>query len=213
MLALDLDPMPGLSLSLGVDAGPEGLPAEFAGELPAVGWVIREGVRAAALVERYSVAAPDGVRLLTLGKAPLPWKPGSGAVFRHVVRTFDEPGWSIVGDLPAGVRQPAFGWTEFATMILIVVEPTAKSELTARRVAKIVARPPAKVGVVVSKWRPGDDGAAVAASLGLPLFGIVPYDDDVRGAEAAGSAPLDAVPAAAAVRAVERLLASLENER
>lgn len=213
VLALDLDSMPGLALSLGVQAGPEGLPEELAVELPEVGWVIREGIRAADLVDRYSVAAPDGVRLLTLGKAPGHLKAGSSAVFRHVVRTFDEPDWAIVGDLPAGVRQPAFGWTEFAKVIVIVVEPTAKSELTARRVAVIVARPPAKVGVVVSKWRPGDDAAAIADSVGLPLFGVVPYDDDVRGAEAAGRAPLDAVPEAAAVNAVERLLATLESER
>src|SRR4029078_9524015 len=112
------------------------------------------------LVHRYSVAAPDGVRLLTLGKMPGHMKPGSSAVFRHVVRTFDETGWSMVADLPAGVRQPSFGWADFADVVRVVVEPTAKSQLTARRLAGIVANPDARVVVVVSKWRPGDDADA-----------------------------------------------------
>jgi len=213
VLALDLDTMPGLALSLGAKAGPEGLPEELAEEKPGIGWVMREEIPALDLVNRYSFEAPDGVRLLTLGKAPGHMKPASSAVFRHVVRTFQEPDWSVVGDLPAGVRQPSFGWTEFAEVVVIVVEPTAKSELTARRVARLVAGSRAKVGVVVSKWRPGDDASAIAASLGLPLLGLVPYDDDVRQAEAAALAPLDAVPEAAAVKAVERLLVALDGQR
>lgn len=209
VLALDLDPMPGLALSLGADGGPESLPEELAEEKPDVGWVMRVETPARELVDRYAVEAPDGVRLLTLGKAPGAWKAGSSAAFRYVVRTFDDPAWSVVGDLPAGVRQPSFGWAAFASVVAIVVEPTAKSELTARRVARLVGGSAARVGVVVSKWRPGDDAEGIARSLGLPLLGVVPYDDDVRRAEAAGAAPLDAVPGAAAVRAVEALIGSL----
>ena len=213
VLALDIDTMPGLALSLGANAGPQGLPEELAEEKPGLGWVLREAIPAMDLVTRYSVAAPDGVRLLTLGKLPGHLTPGSSAVFRHVVRTFEEPGWSMIADLPAGVRQPSFGWADFAEVVVIVVEPTAKSQLTAQRVGRIVANSKARVGVVVSKWRPGDDALAIAASLSLPLFGVVPYDDEVRAAESAGMAPLDAVPNAAAVKAVERLLASLEGVR
>lgn len=209
VLALDLDPMPGLALSLGVEAGPDGLPEQLAEERPDVGWVMREEIPARDLVDRYAIEAPDGVRLLTLGKAPGRWSAGSSAVFRHVVRTFEDPGWSVVGDLPAGVRQPSFGWAAFASVVAIVVEPTAQSELTARRVARIVAGSATTIGVVVSKCRPGDDAEALARSLALPLLAVVPYDDEVRRAEAAGQAPLDAVPDAAAVKAVERLMTSL----
>jgi CO dehydrogenase maturation factor len=213
VLALDLDTMPGLALSLGVDAGPEGLPEELAEERPGGGWVMREPIPAMDLVNRYSVAAPDGVRLLTLGKMPGHLKPSSSAVFRHVVSTFDEPTWSMVADLPAGVRQPSFGWADFADIVAIVVEPTAKSQVTAQRVARILASSTARVGVVISKWRPGDDAKAIAAALGLPLLGVVPYDDEVRAAESAGQAPLDAVPEAAAVKSVQRLLESLGDDR
>lgn len=213
VLALDIDTMPGLALSLGIDAGPEGLPEDLAVERPGVGWVMREAVPAMDLVRRYAAEAPDGVRLLTLGKLPGHLRPSSSAVFRHVARTFDEPGWSVVADLPAGVRQTSFGWTEFADTLVLVVEPTAKSRLTAQRVAQTVAGTRARVGVVVSKSRPGDDATAVAASLGLPLLGVVPYDDRVRAAESAGRAPIDAVPDSAAVRAVQGLLAALEDVR
>ena len=209
VLALDIDAMPGLALSLGAPIQSESLPEDLAEERPGVGWVMRAEVPARELIDRYAVEGPDGVRVLTLNKAPRPWRPGSGAVFRYVVRTFDDPTWSVVGDLPAGVRQPAFGWTEFATTVAIVVEPTIKSQLTGRRIASLVAARPARVGVVVSKWRRDDDARAIARAVGLPLLGVVPYDDQVRGAEAAGKAPLDAVPGSAAVQAVTRLLASL----
>lgn len=209
VLALDIDAMPGLALSLGAPLEAEGLPEELAEERPDVGWVIRSEIPALELIERYAGSAPDGVRVLTLGKSPRPWRPGSGAAFRYVVRTFNDPSWSVIGDLPAGVRQPAFGWTDFATVVAIVVEPTIKSQLTGRRVARIVSGGPARTGVIVSKWRPGDDAEAIARAVGLPLLGVVPYDDQVRGAEAAGRAPLDAVPGAAAVRAVEDLVVTL----
>lgn len=213
VLALDIDSMPGLALSLGAARDSEPLPGDLAEERPGEGWVMRETVPALGLVERYAATAPDGVRLLTLGKAPSGWKPASGAVFRHVVRTFDEPGWSVIGDLPAGVRQAAFGWTDFAEIVALVVQPTAASALSARRLVRLLADSHARAGAVVSKWRPGDDARALARSVGLPLLGIVPYDDAVRRAEAAGDAPIDAVPNTPAVRAVQDLVVSMGGGR
>lgn len=210
VLALDMDTMPGLALSLGVAAGLVGLPEDLAEQREGAGWVMKEDVEAVALVARYAIDGPDGVRLLTLGKLPGHVKPGSTTAFRHVVRTFGEPGWSLVGDLAAGTRQAAFGWAGFARVVALVVEPTATSVLSARRLAKLA--PPAEgtlFGVIASKVRAPRDARRIADELGLRLLGAVPYDDQVRHAEQAGRAALDAVPDAPAMNAIREVLGSV----
>jgi len=70
VLALDADPLPGLSLSLG--SGPDPAPPPLA-EAVVQGadgrWGWRPGIDAEIAAERFSTAAPDGVRLLQRGKA------------------------------------------------------------------------------------------------------------------------------------------------
>lgn len=46
VLALDMDTMPGLALSLGVVAGPAGLPEDLAEQREGAGWVMKEDVEA-----------------------------------------------------------------------------------------------------------------------------------------------------------------------
>jgi len=212
VLALDLDPLPGFAHSLGVPVGSGAFPDDLAEQREGTGWVMKEDIAAAALIERYGYRGPDGVRLLSIATRPGEWKAEQSTALRHVARTFDDPAWSVVGDLPAGTRQPAFGWAGFADVVAIVVEPTAKSVLSARRIATVLAdgRPEGRVGVIVSKLRQGDDPERIAASLGLELLGTVPYDDAVRDAEQDARAPIDGAPASTAVRAIRGLLPALE---
>lgn len=212
VLALDMDTMPGLALSLGMpDVGPEGLPEDLAEQREGQGWVMRTDVSPAALIEQHAISGPDGVRLLTLGKLPGHVKPGSTTAFRHALG-FDGDGWSVVGDLAAGTRQAFFGWAGFARIVVLVAEPTAQSILSARRLALLRASMPETAFVVVaSQARAPTDGKRVADAIGLPLAGVVPYDASVRDAERSGQAPIDAVPEAPAMRAVRELLASLEQ--
>lgn len=212
VLALDMDTMPGLALSLGVDAGPEGLPADLAERREGQGWVMRAEVSAETLVDRYSVAAPDGVRLLILGKLPGHVSPASSTAFRHVVMGFRREGWSVVGDLAAGTRQAFFGWAGFARLVVVVTEPTHASMLSARRLARLrESMPQADFLVVASRVRAGDDPERVARTVGLPLAGAVPYDERVLEAERAGWSPLDAAPDGGAIRAIRDLVGSLER--
>src|SRR5262249_32925798 len=133
VLALDIDTMPGLVVSLGGIAGAGTLPEELAERRDGQGWVMKTDVTPAELVERYGAIGPDGIRVLVLGKLPTGVKPDVTAAFRHVVTGFRDDGWSIVGDLAAGTRQASFGWAAFATTVVLVVEPTAAAVLTARR--------------------------------------------------------------------------------
>ncbi len=208
VLALDMDTMPGLAPSLGMRVGPEGLPETLAEHRENEGWVMADPtVSPDQLVDRFGVAGPDRVRLLTLGKLPGNVKPGSTMAFRHVVQGFRRDGWSLVGDLAAGTRQAFFGWAGFARNVALVVEPSAKSVLSARRLARLgEAMPETAFGVIASKVREGDDPAGIAAAIGLPLLGSVPYDESVLDAERGGLAPLDAVPEGPAVRAIAEIV-------
>jgi len=215
VLALDIDTLPGLSFSLGASASPsdEGLPAELALKREGQGWVMKDDVSAETLVDRHAREAPDGIRLLQLGKLPGHVSAGSVAAFRHVVEGFRRPEWSIVGDLAAGTRQAFFGWAAFATRIALVVEPSAASRLTAKRLRGIAdTAPNSRLGLVFNKVR--DLGAVeeMALELELPVWARVPYDERVAEAERAGTALVDGAHPGPALLAISGLVAKLLAE-
>ncbi len=230
MLALDVDTMPGLAFSLGLSpdrVGDAGMPEDLAERVPEKGWVLKEGVEVAALVQAHALIAPDGVRFLQLGKLPNRVKPGSTVAFRAVMEDFREEGWTLIGDLAAGTRQPFFGWSDFAEAILLVVEPSAKSTLSARRLAKLayktvsadqtdklnlVKRTP--LGIVANKVRSAEDVRRIEQALSgynLPLLASIPYDPQLAQAEQDYHAPIDVAPNSPAVLALRELAERLEQ--
>ena len=211
VLALDVDTVPGLAFSLGVPLRDEGLPEEMGERQEGRGWVIRDAVTAAELVERYAVPAADGVLFLQLGKLPGRVRPGSTTAFRHVLEEFRADGWSLVGDLAGGTRQPFFGWGDFAEVVAIVVEPSAKAMLSARRLAGLAGTVEgATVGMVANKVHGADDLELIAAGVDLPVLGAVPYDEQLAAGDRAGRPPIEAAPDSPAVAAIEGLVATLE---
>jgi CO dehydrogenase maturation factor len=213
VLALDVDTLPGLAFSLGLGpVGDAGLPPELAERQEGKGWVLREEASAEALVDRYALDAPDGIRFLQLGKLPGHVRPGSVVAFRHVVEGFRLPGWSVVGDLAAGTRQGFGGWAAFAELIGIVVEPTSAALLSARRLAALVPEVPgSRAGLILNKSR-GDGGIrARLAGVGLPIWGEIPYDPDLAAAEREGLAPIDRAAGSPGVLAITRLAGELKE--
>lgn len=219
VLALDSDTLPGLSISLGADV-PDDAPLNAAAERNEKGrWHLVKGVGAARAVQRYATDAPDGVRLLQLGKTDrrgLAPNRASHNAFYQVVHRLDDVrslnDWVILGDLPAGPRQTAFNWAPYARHFLLVVEPTWQGMLTARRIVRIarLQRDDARFSLIVNKVTPESDVARAEQFLGVPLLGTVPADDDVRAAERAGVALLDAAPESEAVKAIARLADALD---
>lgn len=212
VLALDSDPMPGLVFSLGLDpaaVGDGGVPDDATvpapeGEHPP--YRLRPGMRGPDAVCRYAVRGPDGVRFLQLGKSRGQRGGTRGHwAYQQILEELPEDGWSVVGDLPGGTRQPFYGWGRFADVVVVVAEPAASSLLCARRLARL-ARPGVQVVTVASKTRVAGDAATVAARTGLPLAGEVPYDPAVAAAERAGRAVLDSDPDTDAVTAIRSLV-------
>ena len=218
VLALDSDPMPGLAFSLGVGQSDAGLPGhlveEQEGEKGPRRYRLRPGLDGPAVVEQYAVRAADGVRFLQLGKARGPrWNNTREHVaFQRVLDDLPGDGWSIVGDLPGGTRQPFMTWGRYAQTFLVVVEPTPASLLTARRLARLAAGPPApRVVAVANKVREPQDTELVAERTGLEVLGAVPFDPLLGEADRLGRAVLDHDPHGAVATAVRSLVQTLQT--
>lgn len=220
VLAIDSDPLPGLAYSLGLAIDDAPIPDE-AVEEKAEGeegprFRLVAGLTGADAVERYAATAPDGVRFLQFGKLR-----GHQArlmrsqwAFRQIVADLPEGRWNLVGDLPGGTRQLFFGWANFAHTVLVVVEPSAKSMLAARRLARfaLLDEGPKEMVAVVNKVRRADDVELVERRTGLEVIASVPWDEDFAAAEKAGEAPIDRAPDSAAVGAVRSLVSRLTEE-
>jgi CO dehydrogenase maturation factor len=228
VLALDVDTLPGLAWSLGLSpavVGDAGLPEDLAERHPERGWGLRDVLYVETLVAEHALLGPDGEGFIHLGKLPGRVKPGSTTAFRVVLEEFRAEGWTLVGDLAAGTRQPFFGWSDFAEVVLVVVEPSTKAILTGRRLARLAEGraapdlPPGEsagpiLGLVANKLRTAADLAYIQAGLAaahLRLLGLIPYDEALAAAERAGAAPIDAALSSAAVTAIRDLAVALEH--
>ncbi len=220
VLALDSDPLPGLTFSLGADAPAEPPLMAAAERDEKKRWHLVKGVGAVRAVQRYATDAPDGIRLLQIGKVTRegmsPFMAANQAfwiIIRRLGREAAFRDWVILGDLPAGPRQTAFGWAPYAERFLLVVEPTWQSMLTARRIIRILKadESTAEMLLVVNKVTGDADAKRVGDFLELPVFATVPVDEGVRSSERAGAALIDHAPDSAAVAAVERLADRLER--
>jgi CO dehydrogenase maturation factor len=218
VLALDSDPMPGLAFSVGVAQSDAGLPDDAVEEYDEDGrrrYRLRAGLTGAAAVQQYAVRGPDGVRFLQLGKARGPrWNnTRQHFAYQRVLDDLPADGWSVVGDLPGGTKQPFFTWGRFAQIYVVVAEPTPASMLTGRRLARLAAGKGApRVVVLANKVREPGDAELVAARTGLPLLGAVPHDPAVVDADRLGRAILDHEPDGETVTAVRSLVAALSKE-
>lgn len=219
VLALDSDTMPGLTQSLGM-AEPETCALLGAAEKPEGGrWRLKPGIGPARVVSQFTTPAPDGVRLLQLGKADKDGlAPVEGAVnaFLEVVYRINDAKtlrtWAIIGDLPAGPRHPGAGFSAYARLYVVVAEPTSQSALTARRIARLAREHlGADVLLVASKIANAEGRRRLERLLGEPVDLEIPLDPAVVEAERQGLAVIDASPDAPVVRAIERLADAVER--
>lgn len=211
VLAVDSDPMPGLALSMGIETSDEGIPDDAVEEnTDDEGPRYRLCLPASEAVRRYAVTGPDGAMFLQFGKLRgviNGQMVRSQMAFRQIVDGLPPEEWHVVGDLPGGTRQPFFGWGRFARTVIVVAEPTAKSLLSARRLARLaLAKEAPRVVAVASKVRQPGDVELVARRSGLEVVGAIPWDEAVAEGERRGRAPVDHAPGSPAVRAVESLL-------
>ena len=208
VLAADLDTNPGLAYSLGLGAHASGVPQDVEEHAGAMyGWRLSAGVSPAQAVDRAALAAPDGVRFLSLGKIDDPEKKSPKQTVnavKQILDGFGEPDWDVVGDMEAGPTTPFERYHSFADRVIVVVGPAWRSALTARRLLPIVGDVPTII--VANRFRHEPDHPGLEPAVRIP------YDPDVAEAERLGLAPLDHCPDAPGIKAVAQLAQSFLPE-
>jgi CO dehydrogenase maturation factor len=219
VLALDSDPMPGLAFSLGLPQSDAGLPDDAVEEYEEDGrrrYRLRAGLDGTTAIELYAERGAHDLRFLQLGKARGPTWSNTRAhfAFQRVLDDLPSHGWSIVGDLPGGTRQPFMTWGRYADTFLVVVEPTPASLLTGRRLARLATGDGApRVLAVANKVRAPQDAETVSERTGLPVVTSVPFDPSLGEADRLGRSLLDHAPDSETATAVRSLVEVLRTER
>lgn len=196
VVAVDADTVPGLAQVLGVAPTDDWFLAGMA-KRENGGWRL-EGT-AAEIVQRGSREVSSGIRFLQLGKADASLKDfefnragyldrWSGIMaFNTVSKSFDDDGGWVIVDLKGGTLQVAEGMVGTAGIAIVVVEPFAKSVLTARRFVAMGEWPAGvELVAVANKVASSDDETYVQThldQLGLPLWATIPLDPAIRRAE------------------------------
>jgi CO dehydrogenase maturation factor len=218
VVAIDADANPNLSAALGA-------PPHTAARLgPVPASLVSRRIGGSGLTEpiedvlaRYSVAAPDGVRLLGMG-APAHADEGclcsAHAVVSALLEDLGAPDRVVVVDMEASPEHLSRGTVRHVDAICLVAEPYYRSLETVRRMAALVAELPVqRVCVVANKVRSGADEEAIAEFCdrhGFELAGVVPWSEEVVAADRARVPVVEWPDAAPVVTAVAALAQQLE---
>ena len=195
VLAIDTDSNPNLGVSLGLSL-PE---TEAVPVLPRSLLVGSNGsMTAEELIDRYGRSTPAGVRLLSairVTQAGAGCTCGGHATVRSLLgEALGEQADVALVDMEAGLEHlsRSGGTLADADVLLVVMEPSRKSVLTAAR-TRVLAEElgiPATYGLGNKARSPSDAGffAELCAAHEVPLVGVLPYDPEVGEADRAGTA-------------------------
>jgi CO dehydrogenase maturation factor len=127
--------------------------------------------------------------------------------------TLESDGRVVVADLEAGMGTLTRMGERRVDVVLVVVEPTAKSIEVGSRIAGYVReRDLGRLVVVANRVRGEEDLARIGAAIPGEELVAVPDDPCIVQADRDGVAPLDLDPGAPAVVALVRLAESLLAE-
>lgn len=217
VVAIDTDSNPNLGISLG-------LAQEATESMPVLPRSVIAGpggtTTAAQLIAEYGRTTPAGVTLLSairVTQAGAGCTCGGHATVRSLLGDVLAATADVtIVDMEAGIEHlsRSGGTLAHVDALLVVVEPSRKSVITAARTAALAAElgiP--RVLAVGNKAR--DDTEAdflrqAAAESGIPVVAVLPYQPSVAAADRAGAALPSAFAAAAAQQAGE-LLAVIDS--
>ncbi len=127
----------------------------------------------------------------------------------------DDADRDIIVDMEAGLEHLSRGTGKSLSRFVATIEPYYRSMEVAKRVAALAS----ELGIgdvlaVANKVRDDGDRRAIAefcTAHSLRLAGEIPYDSSLLDAERAGRTPIDFNPDGPAVKAIERLAATLSQ--
>jgi CO dehydrogenase maturation factor len=216
VLAVDADPDANLAASLGVPADERRRMIPIARQVAMIeertgakvgrsGQIFKLNPDVSDIADTFAWRH-DGVALLVLGAVE---RGGGGcacpenvllkALVSDVVLNRDE---TLVMDMEAGIEHLGRGTTRGVDVMIVVVEPGQRSVDTARRVFELGGQ----IGlrrfrVVANKIAtPADEAFVRSAFPGEELLGIIPYTEELRGADREGRSVLDGLSPALLAR-------------
>lgn len=199
VLAIDADPSMNLASSIGVRDPPKPLTElkdlieERAG---GVDGLFKVNPKVDDITGRFGVVGPDGVRLLVMGTVE---RGGGGcmcpassflrALLRHVILKDSS---AVILDMEAGIEHLGRGTTRGIDLMLMVVEPGARSIQTALRIVELGS----EIGItnfaaVINKATDSSLIEEKLSLLGIPVIGIIPFDPLLVEADLKGVSPIE----------------------
>ncbi len=122
----------------------------------------------------------------------------------------ERPGLTVVADFEAGLGTVMRLVGRPLDIVVVVVEPTAKSLEVGQRAADLVRESGlGRLIIAANRVRDEDDTARVAAAFPRQVPFLIPDDPAILEAERHGQAPLDAAPQGPGVRALVMLAEAL----
>lgn len=230
VLAVDADPSPCLGAALGIPrealdkltpiAGMEELIYERTGAQPGTfGGYFKLNPRVDDIPDRFS-ARHRGITLLELGAVE---KGGSGCICPESVllkqlvsHILLRRGETALLDMYAGVEHLGRATAESVEAMIVVVEPTGRSLVTASQIKSLAADIGlTRLYLVGSKVQSDADRVYIESnSPGLPALGHLPYSARVQEADRAGLTVYDTAPALVeAARGIADRLAKMTMKR
>lgn len=165
-----------------------------------------------AVLDRYAVVAPGGVRLVAMG-APAHADEGclcsAHAVVSSLLEDLASADRLVLIDMEASPEHLSRGTVRHVDVVGLVAEPYYRSLETVRRMAALVAELAVpRVVVIANKVRSPADERAIAEFCdrhGFELAGAVPWSDEITAADAQRIPVVEwaaAAPVVAAIAAV-----------
>ena len=218
VLAIDGDPNPNLALTLGIARADADLIRAIPSSLvesvtaPSGQASLRLTMDRARVLGDYAASAPDGVKLIVMGK-PADGSAGSGCMcashraVRGLIAEMTDAGDHTITDMEAGLEHLKRGTARNVEAMLIVAEPYYRSLEAASRTFSLANELKIPhVYAVANKVRSDADRDAIATYCrqhGMPVIGVVPFEERFVAAEQAEQAPADFAGGSAGLRAIE----------
>ncbi len=122
---------------------------------------------------------------------------------------------AVILDMEAGIEHLGRGTTRGMDLMVVVVEPGARSLETAERIKKLSSEIGIKhIAAVINKGGAGKVNDRLE-ELGIPVLGEIPFDEQLMKADLEKRAPIDAGGEAvnAIVKIKEKLMETVEEIR
>jgi CO dehydrogenase maturation factor len=199
VLAIDADPDMNLASAIGIKNPPAPLTEQkrLIEERAGAGVVFKLNPKVDDIAMRFGVTE-HGVSMLVMGTIDTG---GSGcacpassllrALLRHLLLKEQSV---VILDMEAGIEHLGRGTARGVDLMIVVVEPGRRSIETAIRIRKLSRDLGIETLAAVINRAGGQDLGAISTrldELGIPVIGVVPYDERLVQADMSGQAPFD----------------------